>query len=149
VRPDERERDPGGPLFWVLAVLGLAIVAFGVAGLLRNVRGPALASWAKLLAGGLVLHDGIAAPAIAVVSVVLVRLLPARLRPPLQAALVVSVLVLLVAVPVIETTGRLPGNPSLLPSHRYGANALAIVGAIWLVALAFAARAWRRGRPPA
>ncbi len=140
---------PGGRVFWSAAAVGLAIVGFGVAGLLRNVHGPALLSWAKLLAGGLVVHDGIAAPLVAVVAVLLARLVPARLRAPLQGALVVSVLVLLVAIPVASGAGRLPNNPSLLPSHHYGANVLGLLAAVWLVALALAARAWRRVPPSA
>jgi len=130
--------------FWIAAAVGLAIVAFGVAGLLRNVHGDALLSWAKLLFGGLVVHDGIALPLVALVSVVLVRLAPARVRAPLQGALIVSVVVLLVALPVLTGAGRLANNPSLLPSHRYGVHVLAILGVVWLCALVLALARGRR-----
>ena len=140
-RPRPHEADPGGPRFWALAAVGLAIVAFGVAGLLRNVHGAALLSWAKLLAGGLVLHDGLAAPLVALLGVVLARLLPAGVRAPVQGALVVSAVVLLIALPVVDGAGRLANNPSLLPSHHYGANALGVLGVVWLVALALVVRA--------
>jgi hypothetical protein len=144
-----REDDLGGPRFWIAAAVGLAIVAFGVAGLLRNVHGAALVSWAKLLLGGLVAHDGIALPLVALLSVVLVRLTPARVRPPLQGALVVSVVVVLVALPVLTGAGRLSNNPSLLPSHRYGTHVLAILGVVWLCALLLAIARGRRRQDPA
>ena len=95
------DADLSGRRFWIPAALGLGIVGFGIAGLLRNVHGTALLSWAKLLAGGLALHDGIALPLVAVLGAVLVRLLPARRRAPLQGALFVSAVVMLVAIPVV------------------------------------------------
>ena len=142
---NEQPDDELGRRFWICAVLGLGIVGFGIAGLLRNVHGPALQSWAKLIAGGLVLHDGIALPLVALLAAVLVRLLPARPRAPLQGALVVSAIVALVAFPVVSGKGRLANNPSLLPSDHYGANLLGVLAVVWAVALVLAL--WpRRGR---
>lgn len=151
--PTEQERqpaparpgddDPAGPAFWIAATIGLAIVAFGVAGLLRNVDGPALTSWATLLAGGLIVHDGVVAPAVALLSLLLVRLLPQWSRPPLQAGLVVSALVLVIAFPLVGPDGtRLANNPSLLPQD-YDRNLLVVLVLIWTVTLALTARAWR------
>lgn len=139
-----REDDLGGPRFWIAAAVGLAIVAFGVAGLLRNVHGDALLSWAKLLVGGIALHDGLALPLVALVSGALVRLAPARVRPLLQGALVVSVVVVLVALPVLTGAGRLSNNPSLLPNRRYGVHVLAILSVVWLCAAAAAVARSRR-----
>lgn len=144
-----REDDPSGPVFWAAAAVGLAIVAFGVAGLLRNVDGEALTSWAMLFAGGLILHDGVVAPLVALLSLALVRLLPAWARPPLQAGLVVTALVLAVAVPLVAPADtRLANNPSLLPGV-YDRNLLLVLAPVWLatlVAVALAHRAaMRRG----
>ncbi|HET6448477.1 MAG TPA: hypothetical protein VFG31_05140 [Conexibacter sp.] len=144
-----REDDLGGPRFWITAAVGLAIVAFGIAGLLRNVHDDARLSWAKLLLGGIVAHDGIALPLVALLSVALVRVVPAHVRPPLQGALVVSVVVVLVALPVLTDAGRLSNNPSLLPSHRYGTHVLAILGVVWLCALLLAIARGRRRQDPA
>lgn len=135
--------EPGGALFWLATAVGLALVGVGAAGLLRDLPGPALRSWATLFAGGLIAHDLIAAPLVALVSLLLVRLLPAWARPPLQAGLIVTALVAVVAFPLVVPDGRIPGNPSLLPDD-YGRNLALLLAAVWLVTLAGLARAARR-----
>lgn len=141
-----RESDPSGPFFWSAAAVGLAVVAFGVAGLLRNVHGEALLSWATLFAGGLIAHDGIAAPLVGLLSLLLVRLLPRWARPPLTAGLVVSALVLVIAFPLVYPDDtRLANNPSLLPGH-YDRALLGVIACVWVVTLALLVRAWRSHR---
>lgn len=140
------EHDPSGPLFWTAAAIGLALVAFGLVGLLRAVDGEALRSWATLLAAGLVVHDAILAPLVTLVGLLLARLLPRWARPPLLAGLVVSAIVLVVAFPLVwpEHT-RLANNRSLLPGD-YDRALLLVLAAVWLVALSLCATAWRARR---
>lgn len=147
-RPQDGDATPGGPAFWIAAVIGLGIAGFGLAGLLRNVHGEALTSWAKLFAGGLIAHDGLVVPVVALIGVLLVKLLPAWSRPPLQAGLVVSALVLVVAFPLVGPDARLANNPSLLPAD-YDRDLLIVLGAVWLAAAALlvgARRGERRSR---
>jgi len=140
------EREPAAPsgvAFWLCAATGLAIVGVGAAGLVTQLEGPALTSWLKVLAGGLVAHDLLFAPLVVIGSVVLVRVVPAAARAPLQGALIVSCAVIAVAIPVVGGYGRLANNPSLLPSAHYGARLAAVLGTVWVFA---AMTAWIRTR---
>ncbi len=133
----DAQRGPGGPVFWTCAVVGLAIVGFGLAGLLRNVpAGPQRTSWLAFVIGSLAAHDALIAPVVAVLALGLVRLLPARIRPPLQAGLVVSAILALVAIPLLGGWGRRPHDPTLLPDGDYWPNLLIALAAVWAVVLA-------------
>jgi hypothetical protein len=76
---------------------------------LDNLRATAI--W---LAGGVVIHDGILAPAVLVVCSVATRLLPARARGPAVVGLIVLGTVTVVAIPVLGRFGARPDNPTLL-----------------------------------
>jgi hypothetical protein len=97
----------------VIGALGLGGAAYGVVALLdlgaANLRD--VATW---LVGGVVLHDGLVAPATIAVGFLVGRVW--RGRPP--AAVVVGALVLgtatLVAVPVLGRFGARADNPTLL-----------------------------------
>lgn len=140
------EREPAAPsgiAFWLCAAAGLMIVAFGAAGLVRQLEGPALTSWLKVFAGGLVAHDLLFAPLVVIGSVLLVRVVPAAIRAPVQGALFVSCALVAVAIPVVGGYGRLANNPSLLPSDHYGARLAGALAAVWVLA---ALTAWIRIR---
>jgi hypothetical protein len=61
-----------------LVVSGGAVLAFGIAGLLVNHADTDPVNWATFLVAGLIAHDAVAVPIAALVSVVLVRTVPAR-----------------------------------------------------------------------
>lgn len=144
---DRAAPAPAGARFWACAAAGLALVAFGLAGLLRDLSGPQLTSWAAVFLGGLLAHDLVVAPAVALLSLLVARRVPAPVRAPVQAGLVVSALVVAVAVPVVGGWGRLATNPSLLPQD-YARNLLVVLACVWLVVAALAWRARRRPRHP-
>ena len=134
--------DPApGRAFWPLTAAGAAIMAFGVWGLLGHVQGPALGSWARTFAGGLVVHDLLFAPIVVLGSVALVRVVPGRVRAPVQVACIVSGALVAVSIPVVRGTGRLANNPSLLPSEHYGTRLLLLLAAVWAIAGLFMLRA--------
>ena len=137
---------PSGPAFWICAVLGLGLLAFGIGGLLTNVEGPALTSWLKVFAGGLVAHDALFAPLVVLGSVLLTRAVPARVRAPVQGALIVSFALIAVAIPVVGGYGRLANNPSLLPSDNYGLRLAIALAIVWAITAAIAVVRLRRGR---
>ena len=137
---------PSGAAFWICAVFGLGLLAFGIGGLLTNVEGPALTSWLKVLLGGLIAHDALFAPLVVLGSVLLTRLVPARARAPVQGALIVSCALIAVAIPVVGGFGRLANNPSLLPSDDYGLRLAIALGAVWAITAAVAVIRLRRGR---
>jgi hypothetical protein len=149
-----REHDPtsapSGAAFWLSTALGAAIAGFGTWGLLSNLHGAALESWLKVFAGGLVAHDALFAPLVIVGSVLLVRVVPARVRAPVQGAMIVSGALVAVAIPVVGGFGRQATNPSLLPSHHYAAHLLVVLAAVWAIAAIVAVAELRRpagGRP--
>jgi hypothetical protein len=143
----ERESAaPSGIAFWLSAAVGLAIVGFGVGGLLTQLQGPALTSWLKVFGGGLLVHDAIFAPLVVLGSVLLVRVVPASVRAPIQGALIVSCALVAIAIPVVGGYGRLANNPSLLPSDRYGTRLLTALAIVWVVAAVTAVLGRRSAR---
>lgn len=135
---------PSGPAFWWFTGLGAAITGFGLWGLLGHLEGPALTSWLKTIAGALVLHDLLFAPLVVAGAFVLVRVVPARIRAPVQGAMIVSGAIVAISIPVVGGYGRLANNPSLLPSEHYGARLLAVLGVVWAIAAVVAVAGLRR-----
>lgn len=139
------EPTPGGALFWVGAVLGVGVVLFGLVGLLDDL--PDATNWALWFFGGLLIHDAIIVPTVAVVSVLLGWLLPVRVLPVVQGVLVVAIIVTLIAIPVVGGWGRLANNPSLLPLD-YGRNLAIVLGLIAAAGGLLIVRALRRTPAP-
>lgn len=124
---------PAGRAFWICAVIGLAIIAFGVGGALTHLEGVGLTSWLKFLVGGLIVHDALFAPLVVAGSLLLVRVVPASVRAPVQGGLIVSFALVAVAIPVVGGFGRLSTNASLLPSNSYGLRLAIALGVVWAV----------------
>ena len=137
-RPPPPEAGPGGAVFWIAAVLGLAIAGFGLAGLTRNVQGPQLTSWATWALGSLLAHDALLAPLTALLGALAARWAPPAIRAPLQAGFLISAAVALIAIPVVGGWGGNRGNPTLLPDGDYWPNLLIALGAVWAVVIALA-----------
>jgi hypothetical protein len=97
----------------VLLLAGVAAVAYGGWRLLdlgwANTR--ATLVW---LVGGVVLHDGVFAPAVLVVALVAVRLVPRDRLAPFVVALVILVPVTLLAIPELGRFGAGADRPTLL-----------------------------------
>jgi len=125
----------------ILIALGTLTMAYAVTGasLDPDVKFGVL----LFLAGVLVVHDGFLLPVLIGAGALLGRLLPARLHGPVRAALVVSVSVTVVALPLVLGHGRVADNPSVLPLH-YGRGLLLVLAVIWLVTAAVVMRR-RRG----
>jgi hypothetical protein len=126
----DRPTPSSGTAWRVGLAAGVAIFAFGLYGLLHNATQTVPANVLKWIAGSLILHDTILAPACFVAGWALTRLLPPAIRAGMQATLAVCAVVVIMSVPVLKAVGRRPDNPSLLP-HDYGQN-LAIVIAVIL-----------------
>lgn len=130
-----------GAGFWVAVAVGWAIVAFAVRGLLGE---PAWAGnpggFARVFLGGAILHDLVFVPAVGLVGVVVARLVPGRVRAPVQAGLIASGVVVAFAWPYVRGYGSTGANPSVLPLD-YGTNLAIVLGLIWTaVAVALALR---------
>ncbi len=142
MREDEA---PGGRAFWLTTAVGMGIVAFGLLGLLRHSAQTVPANFAKFFVGSLVVHDLLWAPVVGLASLLFVRVVPRTVRPVLQGTLVVTVAVVLVAIPVLTGRGRNPNNPSILPGD-YGTDLLKVLLVVWIAGAAVALLA--RRRPP-
>ncbi|HEX4363569.1 MAG TPA: hypothetical protein VHZ75_03405 [Solirubrobacteraceae bacterium] len=129
--PPQDTTTPSGTAWRLGLAAGAAIFAFGLYGLLHNAVQTVPADVLKWIAGALILHDAIIAPATLIAGILLTRLLPAAIRAGMRATLAVCAVVVVMSVPVLKAVGRRPDNPSLLP-HDYGQN-LAIVVAVILV----------------
>ncbi|MQA77331.1 MAG: hypothetical protein GEV10_02430 [Streptosporangiales bacterium] len=136
----------------VAFAVGTLCVAYGGWLLLTSRRladVPAALWW---LAGVLVAHDGIVAPLTIIAGLLVVRFIPALVRPPVQAGLFVSVVLVVASSALVLGLGRDPLNPSLLPLP-YGRNLALLLGLVWAAVLAAivvrSARSRRRPRDEA
>jgi hypothetical protein len=133
-----------------LVVVGGAAASYGAYRLLdlgwANTRATAL--W---LVGGVVLHDGIFAPLVLVVSLVAVRLGRRHRLAPLVAGLVVLVPVTLLAIPELGRLGARADRPTLLDRNYWlGWSLLAtlvVVGVVVGTALDAVMAGRRQARP--
>jgi hypothetical protein len=132
----------------VLAVSGASVAAIGAAGIARHAGQTQPNEWLKFLVGGLLAHDFVLAPITAATGWLLVRRVPASVRPAVMAGLFVSASLALVAIPVVGGYGRLANNPSILPSHHYARALIASVAVVWLVTAVAARRRARALRRP-
>lgn len=130
----------------LLTLAGVLVLAFGVGGLLANAEVTVPSNWGLYVAGGLILHDGLIAPAAIVGGVLLARIVPAQLRPPVQGGFIVSASLVLVAIPPWSDRGALPGNDSLLPQD-YGTNLLIALAVVWAIVTVLVAVRARRPTP--
>ncbi|MFK4227616.1 hypothetical protein [Streptomyces sp. NPDC019890] len=118
--------------------LGIVLMAVGATLLATGGQIKDVALW---LAGAIVLHDGIIAPLVLGIGLLLAAV-PAR--GAVRGALVVAGCLTMVALPVLLRPGR-PTNPSALPLD-YLRNWLLVLAAVAVLTavLLLARRLWRR-----
>jgi hypothetical protein len=119
-----------GPLFWVSAVAGWALIAWGLRGALQHHVDTRPAELARFFFGGIVLHDLVLVPLVLIAGVVLGRTVRGRWKAPVQAALIISGCAALFAWPEVRDYARVLHNPSSLP-HNYTAGLLVVVAVVW------------------
>jgi hypothetical protein len=98
---------------WLLGALGLALTAYGAVLLLGTGWSNTVAA-ALWLAGGVVLHDAVLAPATLAAGLLLVRVVPSSWRGTVVAALAIVGTLTIVAIPVLGRFGARADNPTLL-----------------------------------
>lgn len=114
-----------------LGALGVLVAAYGGWLLLSRQDTAGNLDAVLWLAGGVVVHDALLAPALVVLCWVGARLLPAVARPAAAAGLVVLGSLTLLAVPFLGGFGRenAPDNSTLL-DRDYTAGFLVLVGVV-------------------
>lgn len=145
--PNGHGDDWRGRLFWPAVAGGWALVAVGVWGLLSDGRRTRPAESARFVVGAALAHDLVLAPVVVLAGWVTAKVVPARVRGPVQAALVVSAVVVLFAIPFVRGYGRLSTNPSILP-RNYATGLVVVLTAVWAIAVVAAVRRLLRVQRP-
>ncbi|MGH2776177.1 MAG: hypothetical protein ACRDJT_12205 [Actinomycetota bacterium] len=130
-------------VFWICAVLGWLVIAYGVWGLFDNASRTNPDQWIRWFIGSLVVHDFVIAPVTFIVAIVLVARIPRPARAPFQAGLISSAIVVLTTWPLVRGYGLRSDNPSALPND-YPAGLTMVLIAVWSVVAVVAGRAWKR-----
>ena len=134
MKGDERR----GPLFWVSAAAGWALIGWGLRGALHHHIDTRPPEMARFVLGGVVIHDLIFAPLVLAVGFWISRAVKGRGRAPVQAALFISGCAALFAWPEVRDYAHILHNPSSLP-HNYTANLLVVCAGVWVVTAIVAA----------
>jgi hypothetical protein len=136
------DRSAHGPVFWLGAVIGLAVMAYGGRGLLADADATRPAWYATWLVGADLLHDVVLAPVVLLVGAAVARVVPDRVRVPVRFGLFAGAVVVAIAWPALRGYGRatVPDNPSVQPLDYATALATALavvagIAALWAVSL--------------
>lgn len=116
----------------------------GIRGMLLNRGATRPFFLIRLLVGLDLVHDLVLAPVVLVMGWTLSRVVPARLRAPLQGGLFCTAVVVAIAYPFVRGFGRIATNPSAL-SRNYAHGLLVTLAVVWAVTAAAMVRSWRRG----
>jgi hypothetical protein len=142
----ETRNEPRTRAFWIGLVVGLAVMAYGIRGLLVDAAATRPTEAAQWLVGADLLHDLVLVPVVLVIGWLTRRVVPIPLRWPLRAALIGTALAVAIGWIPLRGYGRLADNPSLAPLG-YGSAIVAVVVGVWaacalwgLLALAAARR---------
>lgn len=130
-----------------LGVLGIVAVGYGGWGVLTGgvaTDWPVTAGW---LLAGVLLHDLVLVPVVALAGWSVTRLVRPAVRPVVRAGLLVAALVTVVALPVVSGRGD-AANPSSTPLD-YPRNLALVLLAVAVITTALAVRRRRRVRPDA
>ncbi len=126
--------EPGVPPWrgrGLLYLLGAGLLAFGLAGILRNAHGwthPAL--WAALVVTAAVAHDLVLVPLVFALGVPLTGVMSTGVRRYLATGLGLSLVLLVLAWPGLHSPGRLPDNSTVLPLD-YGHGLVLSLALLW------------------
>lgn len=113
---------------WIWYGGGLAMIAWGIRGLLQHTSTRGLTHAMRFAVIGLAGHDAVFAPAAFVLGYAAARLVPLRVRPPVQVGLAMSGVLVLLALPMIRSDHRQRTSSILpLPYERNLAILLALV----------------------
>ncbi|WP_084436897.1 hypothetical protein [Aldersonia kunmingensis] len=115
----------------VLVGLGAWAVWYG-ATLLFESGTEAVRSIILWFVAGILLHDGVFAPLCAALGTGSRRVLPRSWWPPVACGAVCTVVLGLVAAPVIAREGAMPDNPSVLDRNYVAGLAIALV-VVWVL----------------
>jgi hypothetical protein len=128
-----------GPGFWIGFAVGVTVMAYGIRGLVEQVGTETAGSVARWIVGADLAHDLVLAPIAIGVGWTAGRVVPGWARAPVQAGLVATGVLLLIAWAPLRGYGRaaVPDNPSVQPLD-YGTALATVLALVWLVATVWA-----------
>jgi hypothetical protein len=124
------DEETRGRAFWIGLVVGLAVMAYGIAGLVGDAAATRPWKAAGWLVAADLLHDLVLVPLVVTAGWLVGRVVPGPLRWPVRAALVGTALTLAIGWIPFRGYGRLTDNPSLAPLD-YGAGIVAVIAGVW------------------
>lgn len=131
----------------VLGALGLVLVGYGAVLLLDN-SWPTLFRIVVWLAAGVVLHDFVFAPLAAALGYAGRRVLPRSWWAPVGVASLVSVVLVLLAIPVFDKPGGRPSNPTVV-DRDYPLGLSVSLAVVWVCAALYLGFVeWKRRSAP-
>lgn len=143
-RDERAARVDGGARFWVGVAIGWVIMGLAIRGLLGD-SDAAWREWGRWFIGSALLHDFLIAPIVAVVAVVVLKVVPARLRAPVQGGLLATGAVLLFAWPLLRGYGKRADNFSVLP-RDYADGVFKVLAVVWTTVVVVAIVSYVRSR---
>lgn len=131
----------------LIALAGLALLGYGAVlawdfGTSRTINAVEGLAW---FVGGPVVHDGLVAPAVGLVGLVIAKRLARPWRTPVTVGLVLTGVLTLLAVPLLWRPFGVPRNPGLHDGN-YGAGLAIALGVVWLVVVLTGLAQWRRSK---
>lgn len=128
-----REDARRGAGFWIAFGIGVAVMTYGVRGLVDQAGTGTAGTVGRWIIGADLAHDLVLAPIAIAVGWVVGRLAPGWARAPIQAGLVATGVLLLVAWAPLRGYGRalVPDNPSVQPLDYRSALAT-VLAAVWI-----------------
>jgi hypothetical protein len=138
-----------GIAFWIAAVIGLGIMAYGGVGLLDAAPATRPGQVGVGLVGLDLLHDAVVAPLVCLAGWWIVRPAPRWLRRPLRWGLLATVMLVLVGWPALRGYGRdrVPDNATVDPLH-YGTALATVLLVVWATVGIWTLASWLRRRRP-
>jgi hypothetical protein len=131
---ERRSHQPhAGAGFWIAAVVGGGVIAFGIRSAVNDVSATGPAEFFAWVVAADVLHDILIAPLVCATGFMLTRVLSERWRTPVRSGLIISALVLLVSWPALRGYGRhhVRDNPTVQPLD-YATALLTVLAVIWI-----------------
>jgi hypothetical protein len=130
---------PFGRAFWIALPVGAAVMVYGAIGLVTDSglsRAFDVAGW---LVGADLANDAVIAPLACLAGAGLARLLPRWCRAPVQAGLLATGVLLIVAFPALRGFGRdeVPDNLTVQPLD-YTTSTLTALAVVWAAAALWA-----------
>lgn len=131
----------------VLALAGLALLAYGAVlawdfGTSRTINAVEGLAW---FVGGPVVHDGLVAPIVGVLGLLVTRWVARPWRTPVTVGLVLTGVLTLLAIPLLWRPFGVARNPGLHDGD-YGTGLAVAVAVVWLAVVVVGLAQWRRSK---